>query len=173
MNNSALHLKLETYVNERFNQLLAEKMAELKSVFPAELVERFSHPTNCSLVISRSRKKPCRKMENRCHARTGKNKRCSRPIKKETSTMYCLSHCTTLPYGNIHQAFEFNCKKKRGRKKTKHVVEYSPEDSYLYVNSVMTEINGVNYYVDENRVIFDKNLNIVGYVNADDCVIWF
>lgn len=173
MNNSVIRALLETYVNERFNQVLKEKLNELKQHFPSHVVDRFSHPTTCSLIISNVKKRTKQNSQNRCHARTGKNKRCSRPIKSENSTMYCLSHCTTLPYGNIHQSYEFDGKKKRGRKKTKHVVAYSPEDSYLYVNSVQTDINGVTYYVDENRVIFDKNLNLVGYVDKDDCVKWF
>ena len=157
MNNTKIHKQIESYVSNRFNQLLKERLEKLYEDYPEDIVRRVVYPVSVAVVIKKIKRNMKLNDDQRCQARTGKNKRCSRPIKHSMNDKYCLSHCTTLPYGNIHSQFEFVQKKKRGRKKTKLNVSFSENDAYLYVNSLKTTIDDVDYYVDENRVIFDMS----------------
>lgn len=110
-----------------------------------------------------------------CMARTGKNKQCTRPIKKNGDGRHCSSHLLSRPYNDIDEVFHQRVPKKRGRKKVSKTIPLEEVDRRVYLKAKEVKVADKPYLIDANRLLFDPdNLQIVGIVNEETEVIeWF
>ena len=104
--------------------------------------------------------------KHRCLARIHNGNQCSRKCKND-AVDFCGSHLHSLPYGRIDQKLEtvgklFE-KKTRGRKsKSKSSIELEQIDLKDYIKTEIIIIDGNEFLIDENNVIFENNcVNII------------
>ena len=117
--------------------------------------------------------------KHRCLARIHNKNQCSRKCKNDTVN-FCGSHLHSLPYGRIDQKLEtvgklFE-KKTRGRKsKTKSTIELEQIDLKDYIKTEIIIIDGNEFLVDENNVIFENNCinTIIGIQTNQNEYQWF
>jgi hypothetical protein len=110
-------------------------------------------------------------------ARIHDNTQCTRKY-KDTSTRLCGSHTNSLPYGRIDDPIGQKLieKKNKGRKtKHKSSMELDNIDFSKYIKTEIICINGVEYLVDENNILFENNdtNTIIGHKLSDDNIEWF
>lgn len=115
---------------------------------------------------------------NRCLARIHSNNQCSRKC-KTNDVEFCGSHLHSLPYGridmdplNVNKLVE---KKTRGRKsKNKSYVELDQIDLTNYIKTEIITIDGNEFLIDENNVIFENNnINTIVGTKIDEQYKWF
>lgn len=115
----------------------------------------------------------------RCMARIHDNTQCTRKCKND-SIMLCGSHQNSLPYGRIDDdeitQTKHNEKKSNNHKKKNHD-HYDPEniDLSLYVKTAIININGIEYLIDENNIIYEYNdtNTILGQKLHNNQIKWF
>jgi hypothetical protein len=173
---------LERYIDEEIDVQLKRTLSVLRDklhkLHPQhvdlidKIVEENSYPIRSTLSLTcerKTRKKNVIPDKDRCHARTGNGQQCRRPM-LETSD-YCMSHNTSLPYGDISQPErDPQIGRKRGRRT--RLGDYTTEDlidSEKYVQAVCTKLNGEYYLVDEHDLVyaFNTNCEIVGHLQSD------
>lgn len=89
--------------------------------------------------------------QNKCYARTGGSKQCSR--KKQKGQDFCGSHMHNQPNGRIDQIIETTKSqpKKRGRPPKNSPKSPIIDTPITCMDAVMEEIHGINYIIDENN----------------------
>lgn len=86
-----------------------------------------------------------------CMGRKLDGKQCTRGRKDNSD--YCKSHMNKLPYGRIDDEFKLKEPLKRGRKRKSS----SKEVEYVYTN--IDVIDGENYLVDNNNLVYSFDIN--------------
>jgi len=86
-----------------------------------------------------------------CMGRKLDGKQCTRGRKDNSD--YCKSHINKLPYGRIDDEFKLKEPLKRGRKRKSS----SKEVEYVYTH--IDVIDGENYLVDNNNLVYSFDIN--------------
>ena len=86
-----------------------------------------------------------------CMGRKLDGKQCTRGRKDNSD--YCKSHMNKLPYGRIDDEFKLKEPLKRGRKRKSS----SKEVEYVYTH--IDVIDGENYLVDNNNLVYSFDIN--------------
>lgn len=86
-----------------------------------------------------------------CMGRKLDGKQCTRGRKDNSE--YCKSHMNKLPYGRIDDEFKLKEPLKRGRKRKSS----SKEVEYVFTH--IEVINGENYLVDTNNLVYSFDIN--------------
>ena len=183
-------------LNEKINFLIGKRLDELKiklnNVLTKEEVEKlkfegidvisfidnYKFPIYTKLQthqVKRNREKRVISSEKRCLARIGHGRQCSRS--KLEGKEFCKSHSIVLPYGRFDGPLEGKSliiAGKRGKKNVSSEFELEDLDLSLYIQSIVVKIDGKDYLIDENKMIFthDYNNDLVGKQIGDE-VHWF
>lgn len=88
--------------------------------------------------------------QNKCYARTGGSKQCSR--KKQKGQDFCGSHMHNQPNGRIDQIIETSKTqpKKRGRPPKNSPKAVAPDVPIVSMDASIEEIHGIKYIIDSN-----------------------
>lgn len=188
--------KLQLRLDELLHSLKNEQTSDNIKII-LECVDKQRYPIQTILRLTNEKKKRSKKdidPEKRCMARTGLNTQCRRPrlnlnlnldldldldlnldLNLE-NTRYCQSHTYSLPYNDIEKESKLEEKivKKRGRRGKNKELHTENLDTSKYIPSVVMDIDGTSYLVDQNDVIYNFNTNneIVGYIKEEQ-VHWF
>jgi hypothetical protein len=115
---------------------------------------------------------------HRCMARIHDNTQCTRKY-KDMKTQLCGSHANSLPYGRIddnNTNIKLPEKKTKGRKaKNKNMTPSDQIDLSKFIKTEMITINGTDYLVDDNNIIFENDdMNtILGRKKSENQYEWF
>ena len=169
--NSNLKRKIKEF-ELQLTEILTEQEKALMDKKISSFTEKYSKPIKVNLrsyQVKKQRVKRNININNRCIARTGLNKQCSRSRLNDSE--YCKSHnIKKLPYGRIDEPYTQKIKKRKG------VTKYDINDVDItkYIKTISIEIGGKEFLIDENNIIFtnDQVNNIVGR-KVDDDVEWY
>ena len=76
---------------------------------------------------------------NRCCALKSNGERCSRKVKEEGKTNFCGTHIKGIPYGSVLNQDNIN------------------NNNHKKVEIWIQEVNGINWYIDEDLNVYDVN----------------
>jgi flagellar hook assembly protein FlgD len=111
----------------------------------------------------------------RCMARIHDNTQCTRKY-RDASTKLCGSHTNSLPYGRIddHDMQKVNERKKGRQSKHKSDIELDQIDLTKYIKTEIISIDGTDYLIDENNVLFENNdTNTIVGRKLENTIEWF
>lgn len=111
---------------------------------------------------------------NRCVARTGTGKQCTR-AHNNSETKLCGSHSRSNPHGKYGEADPLENAKMEKKIQNSHktVKNLKGIDMSDYISTIEIELDDKTYLLDDNGILYDQlNLNIVAHIQENK-VYWF
>ena len=181
------HFNMEKRVAKKVDEYITNFKQEIKqlilhyNIHDAEngklLLQSILDKPNISLTpedfVKRQRAKNIVNIQDRCTAKRANGELCSRKKKKEQP--FCGTHCKGIPYGCINDLSELSlnlCHLSTSHNNTQN-------NSLKKINIYTIDINGIIYYIDDNRNTYSMedimnskvNPQIIGYITENNTFI--
>ena len=199
LNSTELFRTVKLILDNKINKLLQNKLNSFKTVLVTALsateirrldleniLNKYAYPIKTDL-----RKEPTRKVRarndidsvNRCIARIGLNRQCSRS--KIGASEFCRNHTQSLPYGRIDGPLEgkaISLKHPRGRRNRggngnssgEQSIDLNELDLTKYIKTLLIPIDNKEYLIDENGVIYNNDsVNDIVARKIEDNIFWY